>query len=45
MQFIQLRPKVVMIGENGEVDVIRDAETLDYVMRLDKVPSWLRRKD
>jgi diaminopimelate decarboxylase len=45
MQFIQLRPRVVMIRENGDVEVIRDAETLDDVMRLDKVPSWLGRKD
>jgi hypothetical protein len=34
-----------MIGENGEVDIIRDAESRDYVTQLDKVPPWLGRKD
>jgi diaminopimelate decarboxylase len=41
MQFIQLRPAVVMIGEAGEAALIRSPETLDHVTRLDVVPSWL----
>lgn len=42
MQFIQLRPNVVMINEKGEVEIIRESETLDYVTKLDKVPRWLK---
>lgn len=42
MQFIQLRPRVVMINEKGEVEVIREPETLDYLTKLDHVPQWLR---
>jgi len=42
MQFIQLRPNVVMINEKGIVEVIRESETIDYVTKLDKIPEWLR---
>jgi len=39
MQFIQLRPNVVMIGENGKVAVIRKAENLDYLQSLEQMPE------
>lgn len=42
MQFIELRPNVVMIGEQGETAVIREAESVDHLMRLDTVPDWLK---
>jgi len=42
MQFITLRPNVVMISENGEVDVIREAETVDYMQQGERIPEWLR---
>lgn len=41
LQFIQLRPNVVMIGENGKVSVIREAETLDYLQAKERLPEWL----
>ncbi|MFC2136215.1 alanine racemase [Bacteroidota bacterium] len=41
MQFITLRPNVVMVMEDGTVEVIREAETLDYVTRNEKIPSKL----
>jgi len=41
MQFITLRPNVVMIMEDGTVEVIREAETLEYVMQNEKIPKKL----
>ena len=42
MQFITLRPAVVMIGANGSVAEIRRAETVDDLNQLEAVPDWLR---
>ncbi|MBI5326790.1 MAG: diaminopimelate decarboxylase [Deltaproteobacteria bacterium] len=41
LQFIQLRPNVVMIGENGDISVIREAETLEYLQEKERVPEWM----
>jgi diaminopimelate decarboxylase len=37
MQFIQLRPNVVMIRDNGTVSIIREAESIDYLQANDKL--------
>jgi diaminopimelate decarboxylase len=42
MQFITLRPAVVMIGVNGEPTLIRRAESVDDLNALEQVPAWLR---
>ncbi len=42
MQFISLRPKVVMIMESGNVEVIRENESLEYITQLEKVPESLK---
>ncbi len=42
MQFITYRPNVVLIGEQGEVDVIREAEDLSDIVRREKLPERLR---
>jgi diaminopimelate decarboxylase len=42
MQFITLRPAVVMIGTNGETSVTRRAESVDDLIALEEVPAWLR---
>jgi diaminopimelate decarboxylase len=42
MQFITLRPAVVMVGVNGTATVIRRAETVDDLNSYEAVPSWLR---
>ncbi len=39
MQFINVRPASVLIGERGEVDLIREAEDLTDITRREKVPS------
>ena len=44
MQFITYRPAVVMVGTNGEVDVIREREDLAYVEALERMPQRARRK-
>jgi diaminopimelate decarboxylase len=42
MQFITMRPAVVMIGAGGSVAVIRRAETVDDLNQLEAIPDWLR---
>ena len=41
LQFIQYRPNVILIGENGEVDVIREAESLWDVAQCERLPERL----
>ena len=42
MQFIQMRPNVVMIDEKGNPHLIREAETLQYIEQLEKMPTHLK---
>jgi diaminopimelate decarboxylase len=44
MQFIRLRPPVLLAGEHGEIDVIREAETLDTVKGPERLPERLKPK-
>ncbi len=41
MQFIQYRPASVLIGNNGEIDLIREAEDLTDIVRREKTPERL----
>ena len=41
MQFIEYRPASVLIGENGEIDLIREAEDLTDITRREKMPARL----
>lgn len=41
MQFIRMRPAVVLIREDGTADVIRNRETLEDIKRLELVPPHL----
>lgn len=41
MQFITLRPNVVLIDQENETHVIREAETLEYIESLEHVPEHL----
>lgn len=43
MQFIQQRPAVVMVSEQGTVEVIRAAESLDTVTDLEYLPASLHK--
>ncbi len=42
LQFITLRPKIVMIDMKGKVHVIRDNETIETIVSLEKVPQHLK---
>lgn len=44
MQFITLRPNIVMLDQMGHPHVIRQAETLDYLERAERIPEYLRLK-
>ena len=41
MQFINLRPAIVLIDENDQVHIIREAETLQHVSAAERVPTHL----
>jgi diaminopimelate decarboxylase len=43
MQFITLRPNVVMIMETGDVELIRRAETLDDILEPERIPTALKK--
>lgn len=45
MQFIRMRPPVVLVGENGEVDVIREAEDIAYLQEKERLPERLTLHD
>lgn len=41
MQFITLRPNIVLIDQSNEVHLIRKAETREYIEQLENVPEHL----
>ncbi len=45
MQFITLRPKIVMIDMKGKSHIIRDSETKETVTKLEKLPEHLKKID
>jgi len=45
MQFITLRPKVVMIDIEGNTHVIRENENMDAVISFEKSPDHLKKLD
>lgn len=42
MQFITMRPNVVMIDTGGETHLIRSAETLETIVENENVPAHLK---
>lgn len=44
MQFIQYRPAIVLIDENGQTHQIRAKEDLAYMTMLESIPSHLQEK-
>lgn len=42
MQFIQYRPAIIMIMENDQVELIREAENLQSMSMLEHVPAFLK---
>jgi len=45
MQFITLRPRIVMIDMEGEVHVIREKESLNRLLELERIPTHLEKFD
>jgi len=43
LQFIEYRPNVVMVHENGKVSLIRAAEDLDIVTQQERLPQHLEK--
>ena len=43
MQFIAMRPNIVLIDTNNQTHVIRKAETLDYLQQLELMPPHLQK--
>jgi diaminopimelate decarboxylase len=43
MQFIAMRPAVVMVRQNGRVDVVRESESLEDITALEHLPAELRK--
>ena len=41
MQFINYRPKIVMIDEKGQAHVIRENENLETITQLERLPEHL----
>ncbi len=42
LQFITYRPKIIMIGIHGEIDIIRESENLDTFVSMERIPERLR---
>ena len=43
MQFITLRPNVVLLDQEGHSHLIRKAETLDYIESAEQIPAYLKK--
>ncbi|MEW5692705.1 MAG: diaminopimelate decarboxylase [Candidatus Hydrogenedentota bacterium] len=43
MQFIEYRPNIVLISENKQIEVIREKETLEDVIRKERIPERLKK--
>lgn len=41
MQFITLRPKVVLIDTKGQTHIIRNNESLEVIVNMERVPDYL----
>lgn len=45
LQFIRMRPGVVLIGMKGEIEEIRLPETVDFIKTPERTPEWIKRKN
>lgn len=43
MQFITLRPRVVLIDESRNIHIIREKETLDNMVEMERMPEYLKK--
>ncbi len=43
MQFIRMRPNVVLVGQDGSHELIREAETIDDIISRERLPERLKK--
>jgi diaminopimelate decarboxylase len=43
MQFIEYRPRIVLITETGKVELLREREELEDVISREQIPEHLRK--
>jgi diaminopimelate decarboxylase len=44
MQFIRYRPQVLLIGVDGQVEIIRRGEKIEDIKGPESLPSWLKKE-
>lgn len=42
MQFITLRPNIILIDPDNKIHIIKKAETLEYLQSFEHVPEHLK---
>lgn len=42
MQFIEYRPNIVLVAENGDLELIREKEDLEDIIRRERIPERLK---
>jgi diaminopimelate decarboxylase len=42
MQFITMRPNIVLIDNDNNTPIIRKAENLEYIQALEEIPAHLK---
>ncbi len=44
LQFIQMRPNVVLIDMDGNVHLVRERESIDTIIQQERMPEYLKKK-
>ncbi len=44
LQFIQMRPNIVLIDMEGKVHLVREKETIDTIVQQERLPDYLKKK-
>ncbi|MDO8595096.1 MAG: hypothetical protein Q7R45_00580, partial [Sulfuricaulis sp.] len=42
MQFIELRPNIVMVDLDAQVEIVRQGDTLEFINSSERLPARLR---
>jgi diaminopimelate decarboxylase len=43
MQFISMRPNIVLITEDRKIELLRETENLEYLSSLERIPEKLKK--
>lgn len=44
LQFIQMRPNIVLIDMDGNLHLVRERETIDTILHQERLPDYLKKK-